>query len=56
MNGSGLSLVVDHLGQIEHAHIALKPLTVLVGRNNTGKTYAALRVCAWDDWLRARAV
>lgn len=41
MDGNGLSLVVDHLGPIEHAHIALRPLTVFIGRNNTGKTYVA---------------
>ncbi len=36
-----LRLVVDNLGPIEHASVALKPLTVLIGRNNTGKTYLA---------------
>ena len=36
-----LRLVVDNLGPLNHASVALKPLTVLVGRNNTGKTYLA---------------
>ena len=36
-----LRLVVDNLGPIGHAEVALKPLTVLIGRNNTGKTYLA---------------
>ena len=54
MDGNGLSLRVDHLGPIEHAHIALKPLTVFVGRNNTGKTYAAQALyAAWQALLAA---
>ncbi len=53
MDGNGLSLVVDHLGPIEHAHIALKPLTVFVGRNNTGKTYAAQALYATRQALLA---
>lgn len=36
-----LRLVVDNLGPIRHADVALRPLTVLIGRNNTGKTYLA---------------
>ena len=53
MDGNGLSLVVDHLGPIEHAHIALRPLTVFVGRNNTGKTYAAQALYAARQALLA---
>ncbi len=53
MDGNGLSLVIDHLGPIEHAHIALKPLTVFVGRNNTGKTYAAQALYAARQALLA---
>ena len=36
-----LRLVVDNLGPIKHATVSLRPLTVLIGRNNTGKTYLA---------------
>ena len=36
-----LRLVVDNLGPIGHAEVSLRPLTVLIGRNNTGKTYLA---------------
>ena len=36
-----MRLVVDNLGPLQHASVALKPLTVLIGRNNTGKTYLA---------------
>lgn len=41
MNQADLRLVVDNLGPIRHADVALRPLTVLIGRNNTGKTYLA---------------
>ena len=41
MNATGLRLVVENLGPIEHADIDLLPLTVLIGKNNTGKTYLA---------------
>ena len=33
--------MVENLGPIKRAGVALKPLTVLIGRNNTGKTYLA---------------
>lgn len=36
-----LRLVVENLGPLKHASVTLKPLTVLIGRNNTGKTYLA---------------
>lgn len=41
MGGAGLRLVARNLGPIGHADVALRPLTVLIGRNNTGKTYLA---------------
>lgn len=41
MTNADLRLVVDHLGPIEHGEIELRPLTIFIGRNNTGKTYAA---------------
>ena len=41
MDQAELRLVVDNLGPIGHADVALRPLTVLIGRNNTGKTYLA---------------
>lgn len=41
MDTTGLRLVVSNLGPIEHADIDLRPLTVLIGKNNTGKTYLA---------------
>ena len=34
-----IRLVVDNLGPIGHADVAVRPLTVLIGANNTGKTY-----------------
>jgi len=41
MGATGLRLVVENLGPVEHADIDLRPLTVLIGKNNTGKTYLA---------------
>lgn len=41
MGTTDLRLVVENLGPIEHADVELKPLTVLIGKNNTGKTYLA---------------
>lgn len=33
------TLTVDGFGRIEHAEVTVKPLTVLVGPNNSGKSY-----------------
>lgn len=41
MDATGLRLVVENLGPVEYADIDLRPLTVLIGKNNTGKTYLA---------------
>ncbi|MCQ3808705.1 MAG: AAA family ATPase [Acidimicrobiia bacterium] len=41
VNRADLRLVVENLGPIRRADVALRPLTVLIGRNNTGKTYLA---------------
>ncbi|EFC88519.1 hypothetical protein NEIMUCOT_04898 [Neisseria mucosa ATCC 25996] len=30
---------MKNLGSLEHADISLKPLTILCGKNNTGKTW-----------------
>ena len=46
MAATGLRLVVDNLGPIGHAEVDLKPLTVLIGKNNTGKTYLAQAIYA----------
>ena len=32
---------MDNLGPIEHGEVELRPLTIFIGRNNTGKTYVA---------------
>ncbi|WP_437754507.1 AAA family ATPase [Sorangium sp. So ce1389] len=36
-----MKLILDKLGRIEHAELDIRPLTVLVGENNTNKTWAA---------------
>lgn len=38
------SIAVRNFGPIAHAEVDLKPLTVLIGSNNTGKSYLALAV------------
>lgn len=52
MSKTELQLVVDHLGPVEHAEIALRPLTIFVGRNNTGKTYVAQTLYACRQAVR----
>jgi hypothetical protein len=48
---------VEHLGQIASAELDIRPLTLLVGRNNTNKTWAAyalyglLEQAAWGQDL-----
>lgn len=39
-----LALHIKNFGPISNANIALKPLTVLVGPNNSGKSYAAMLI------------
>ena len=41
MSDSRLVLTVENLGPVENCRLDLRPLTVLLGRNNTGKTYVA---------------
>lgn len=41
MTGSHLRLEARNLGPIEEANLELRPLTILIGKNNTGKTYLA---------------
>ncbi|MGK3969191.1 AAA family ATPase [Sorangium sp. So ce118] len=36
-----MKLIVDKLGRVEHAELEIRPLTVLVGENNTNKTWVA---------------
>jgi predicted ATPase len=40
-HGSPLKITVENLGPIVTGDVELKPLTILVGRNNSGKTYFA---------------
>src|SRR5438309_11164887 len=49
-------LRIEGFGNIASAHIKLAPLTILVGRNNTGKSYVASLLWAVQSfaWLAAR--
>ncbi len=40
--GKGIKFHIKDFGPISKADIDIKPLTVFIGRNNTGKSYAAL--------------
>lgn len=51
-----LSFRVENLGRVSDAEISTSPLTILVGRNNTGKSYVASTIWAlsnlWYTFLR----
>ena len=53
MANEELRLVVDNLGPIEHGVVELRPLTIFIGRNNTGKTYAAQALYACRQAVRS---
>ena len=36
-----MKLAVNNFGPIVEGEVALRPLTVFIGKNNTGKSYAA---------------
>ena len=38
---SGMKFTLDKLGPINHAELELGDLTIIAGKNNTGKTYTA---------------
>ncbi len=54
-----IRISVQKLGALEEADIRLKPLTVFVGPNNTGKTYSAYLIAllfgeyGWSQYTRA---
>ncbi|MBD3176039.1 MAG: AAA family ATPase [Armatimonadia bacterium] len=45
-----LRLELKHFGPIEHADVQLAPLTVLIGPNNSGKSFFALALHAILGW------
>ncbi|NLZ30768.1 MAG: AAA family ATPase [Methanomicrobiales archaeon] len=57
--GSAIRIRVQKLGALEEADIRLKPLTVFVGPNNTGKTYSAYLIASlfgrygWSQYISA---
>ncbi len=50
-----MKFTIDHVGKIEHADIELKPLTVFIGENNTGKTYAASSIWSVISYIHEKA-
>ncbi len=47
-----LKISISNLGPIKEAEIELKPLTIFIGPNNTGKTWAAYSVAASFEMLK----
>lgn len=47
------SIAVKDFGPIAQAEIDLKPLTVLIGPNNTGKSYLALAIHSLSQTVAA---
>lgn len=41
-----MKVAIKNLGAVREAEIELKPLTVFVGPNNTGKTWSAYTIAA----------
>lgn len=56
-----MKITVDNLGALRHAEIDLKPLTILIGENNTGKTWLAYTIAGalgeygWHRYVSAFA-
>ena len=46
---------VKNFGPIEDVKITLRPLTIICGKNNTGKSYVAYSLYALLDYLRSRS-
>ena len=42
---------ISHVGKIESAEIEIKPLTIFIGQNNSGKTYAASSLWAILNYI-----
>ena len=47
-----LEVKIDNLGAIKSANIDIKPLTVFIGKNNTGKTYVTYALYGFIDFFR----
>jgi hypothetical protein len=59
MERSRMKVAIKNLGAVREAEIELKPLTVFVGPNNTGKTWTAYTLSAifgfygWSEYIKA---
>ncbi len=50
-----MKLIIDQLGRIDHAEIDIRPLTVLIGKNGTNKTWVAHSYFKLLERLRVEA-
>lgn len=48
-----MKVTLENLGVIKHAEFELGDLTLICGRNNTGKTYATHAVYGFFEYLRS---
>lgn len=44
-----LNVKIENLGPVNSADIDIKPLTIFIGKNNTGKTWTATTICGLLD-------
>ena len=44
-----LNVNIENLGAVNSADIDIKPLTIFIGKNNTGKTWTATTICGLLD-------
>lgn len=50
-----MQFIVENVGKIDRATFDLKPLTIFIGQNNSGKTYAASALWAAINSIKKRA-
>lgn len=53
-NENGAKISVENIGPVRRGKVQLRPLTVFIGANNSGKTYIAQMIYALTQGLRGR--
>ncbi len=47
-----MNFTIQNVGKIKNAEITLKPLTIFIGKNNSGKTYATTALWSLIDYVK----
>ena len=47
-----MRIVLDNIGVIRHAEMEIKDITIICGKNNTGKTYATYAYYGFLDFFK----